>query len=168
MANSKIEVMKLTEREAASAGVIMIFGDLAGRVPVRAMDLFNTLMDKNTWYSSRSLRPVPKNLALLFYGKNIGFCGTASVSEQVSITRDDANAHRLGLYGFRMRFVLSNIQRFENPVAIRPLLVDLSFIRNKKAWGAYFRASGIRIPSHDLALITKAANRTQGMPRPAQ
>lgn len=39
---------------------------------------------------------------------------------------------------------------------IRPLIESLSFIRNKKAWGAAFRFGQLSVPREDFALIAEA------------
>jgi hypothetical protein len=48
--------------------------------------------------------------------------------------------------------------RFENcrEAPIRPLVEALSFIRNKKGWGAAFRFGHLRIPEADFGLIRDA------------
>jgi len=52
---------------------------------------------------------------------------------------------------------------------IRPLIDDLSFIRNKKSWGAVFRFGVVKIPAGDFALIAEAmgADRLAGQARAA-
>jgi hypothetical protein len=40
--------------------------------------------------------------------------------------------------------------------AIKPLIEELSFIRNKAHWGAAFRYGQLKIPAHDFALIARA------------
>ena len=42
---------------------------------------------------------------------------------------------------------------------IKPLLDELSFIRNKTHWGAAFRFGMVRIPEHDFARIAAAMGR---------
>jgi len=45
------------------------------------------------------------------------------------------------------------------PVPIRPLLEQLSFIRNKKHWGAAFRFGVLAVPRDDFAAIATAMGR---------
>ena len=45
------------------------------------------------------------------------------------------------------------------PVPIRPLLPELSFIRNKAHWGAAFRFGVVRVPREDFAAIAAAMGR---------
>ena len=45
---------------------------------------------------------------------------------------------------------------------IRPLIGDLGFIRNKKAWGAAFRFCQLSVPREDFALIAVAMGVTIG------
>ena len=45
------------------------------------------------------------------------------------------------------------------PASIRPLIDDLSFIRNKERWGAAFRFGMLRVPRDDFAAIAKAMGR---------
>ena len=42
------------------------------------------------------------------------------------------------------------------PIAIRPLLPQLGFIRNKASWGAAFRYGFLRVPREDFARIAAA------------
>jgi len=46
--------------------------------------------------------------------------------------------------------------RYTGEVKIGPLVADLSFIRNKAAWGSVFRSGLIEIPSEDFARIERA------------
>lgn len=45
------------------------------------------------------------------------------------------------------------------PVPIRPLLEQLTFIRNKAHWGAAFRFGVLRVPRDDFVAIAKAMGR---------
>lgn len=45
------------------------------------------------------------------------------------------------------------------PVAIRPLVEQLTFIRNKAHWGAAFRFGVLRVPREDFAIIARAMGR---------
>ena len=45
------------------------------------------------------------------------------------------------------------------PVPIRPLLEQLTFIRNKEHWGAAFRFGVLRVPREDFAAIATAMGR---------
>jgi hypothetical protein len=45
------------------------------------------------------------------------------------------------------------------PAPIRPLLPQLSFIRNKEHWGAAFRFGVVRVPREDFAAIAAAMGR---------
>jgi hypothetical protein len=45
------------------------------------------------------------------------------------------------------------------PVPIRPLLQQLSFIRNKAHWGAAFRFGVVRVPREDFAATAAAMGR---------
>jgi hypothetical protein len=46
-----------------------------------------------------------------------------------------------------------------SPAAIRPLLDDLSFVRNKAHWGAAFRFGMLRVPRADFVAIAAAMGR---------
>jgi hypothetical protein len=46
-----------------------------------------------------------------------------------------------------------------SPAAIRPLLDELSFIRNKAHWGAAFRFGMLRVPRADFVAIAAAMGR---------
>ena len=48
------------------------------------------------------------------------------------------------------------------PAPIRPLLDDLSFIRNKAHWGSAFRFGLLRVPREDFAAIAAAMGRDAG------
>ena len=43
-----------------------------------------------------------------------------------------------------------------HPAPIKPLIEQLSFIRNKTHWGAAFRFGTVRVPEADFALIAAA------------
>ena len=43
---------------------------------------------------------------------------------------------------------------------VRPLIAELSFIRNKVHWGAAFRFGVVRVPEADFALIATAMGRS--------
>jgi hypothetical protein len=45
------------------------------------------------------------------------------------------------------------------PVPIKPLLPELTFIRNKAHWGAAFRFGVVRVPREDFAAIALAMGR---------
>jgi EVE domain-containing protein len=45
------------------------------------------------------------------------------------------------------------------PASIRPLIDDLTFIRNKAHWGAAFRFGVLRVPPADFAAIARAMGR---------
>jgi hypothetical protein len=48
------------------------------------------------------------------------------------------------------------------PAAIRPLVDDLAFIRNKSNWGATFRFGSLQVPAADFARIAGAMGREFG------
>jgi len=47
-----------------------------------------------------------------------------------------------------------------HPAPIKPLVAQLSFIRNKARWGAAFRFGIVRVPEADFALIAAAMGRS--------
>jgi hypothetical protein len=47
-----------------------------------------------------------------------------------------------------------------DPVPVKPLLPELSFIRSKTHWGAAFRFGVVRIPAADFAVIAGAMKRS--------
>ncbi|HXR56901.1 MAG TPA: EVE domain-containing protein [Casimicrobiaceae bacterium] len=49
------------------------------------------------------------------------------------------------------------------PAPIRPLLPDLSFIRDKEHWGAAFRFGVVRVPREDFVAIAAAMGRDPGI-----
>ena len=46
------------------------------------------------------------------------------------------------------------------PAPVKPLLPELSFIRNKRHWGAAFRFGVVRVPAADFAVIAGAMKRS--------
>jgi len=48
------------------------------------------------------------------------------------------------------------------PAPVKPLIIELSFIRNKTHWGAAFRFGVVRVPEADFALIAAAMGRSLG------
>ena len=49
------------------------------------------------------------------------------------------------------------------PAPIKPLLAELSFIRNKEHWGAAFRFGVVRVPREDFVAIAAAMGRDPGV-----
>jgi hypothetical protein len=63
-----------------------------------------------------------------------------------------------GLDGFFGRVLrLQRVVRFREPVPIRPLLDQLTFIKERRNWGVHFRRSAIRISERDFQLVVRRA-----------
>jgi predicted RNA-binding protein len=66
----------------------------------------------------------------------------------------DENVTELGaLQKYPIRFKIKPDIFLAEPITIRPLIKDLSFIRNKKKWYAYFQTSIRSISKQDFELI---------------
>jgi hypothetical protein len=46
------------------------------------------------------------------------------------------------------------------PAPVKPLLLDLSFVRSQTHWGAAFRFGVVRVPASDFAVIAAAMKRS--------
>ncbi len=102
------------------------------------------LIGKKTPYRSRLLA----GDKILFYQggeegrKIVGLAELASSLQQTERSEDFV--------------IIKNFKLWDNPVEIRVLLGELSFIRNERHWGAYFQGGVVRISEEDYRKILKA------------
>jgi predicted RNA-binding protein len=89
-------------------------------------------------------------------------CGRAEVASDVF--RDtkrifaSAGVRKAEIYPLRIR--LTNLVSFKE-LAFKPLISDLSFIKNKRKWSGHLQGKAMRfIPEHDFDRIVKAAERS--------
>ena len=54
--------------------------------------------------------------------------------------------------------VLSNVSIWKKPVEVSSVLDELSFIKNKRRWGAHFHGGISRLPRNDYLRLIRAAN----------
>ena len=94
-------------------------------------------------------KKLSKGDRVLFYqggehgGKIIGSAELAS-----DLTQDEGH-----VYDFVM---IRSIEFWKKPVEIRTIMKEMSFVKNVKHWGLYFRGGVVRISSGDYKLITEA------------
>lgn len=79
----------------------------------------------------------------------------------------DATLRRVALADGSCVFRLTARYASAQPAPIKPLLDQLSFIRNRQHWGAAFRFGGLRVPAHDFARIAAAMQCPELAPQPA-
>jgi hypothetical protein len=148
----------------AESHYIFVAGDIYDEARViPAREICETLVDHEVWLIWRETpyqRDYRAGDRVLFYLARSGqsqFAGMAELAgDPESTTREETRmADSLGLLGYDRKLRLRNIQRFRDGVGIRPLVAELTFIKNKKWWGHSFRQSAIRIPKEDFDRILR-------------
>ena len=86
----------------------------------------------------------------------MAFVGTATISSTALNTSEQNKIQTERVFsGAESGVRLTDIDEWSDAVEIKPLLEDLSFIKNPKRWGDYLRVGGIvRISENDFELIT--------------
>ena len=129
-----------------------------------AEDIVKGLLQQKVWFFS-SITPLHSKLKkgdkVLVYlcGKNRRYFGAklnidgeiANISHNPELTK---TKHSLGLDWFDLYIQLDNIKYFNNKIFIKPLIQELTFIKNKKNYGLNLRLPIINIPETDFRLIS--------------
>lgn len=145
---------------------ILIAGDIYDDdhvVPAR--QIYDALVDRGLWLIWRETpyqREYQEGDRVLFYLARSGKCNIVGAAELVDgpepADQEEMQAgDKLGLIGYDRKLRLRKVQRFPEGVQIRPLIPELTFIKNKKWWGHSFRQSAIRIPKEDFDRIIARA-----------
>lgn len=131
-----------------------------------ADEIANTLLSQGFWAFSEQA-PLRKKLfeqdELLIYlagHERKHFVATAQVAKTSDkITEDERKIlKQIGLSFMQYRVLLSNIQRLEPYVKIKPLIPELSFIKDKKNYGLHLRLPIVRCKREDYERILKKTN----------
>ncbi len=121
------------------------------------LDIYTTLMSKNVWGlhpSTASRSKLVKGSTIVFYlgGKNQTFLGTAkALSEPYLDKSGESDSWYKDPGTFRVD--LENVNIWDRPKPIKPLLKKLSFIKNIVSWGAYLQGGVRRIDEEDFLII---------------
>lgn len=132
-ANYWVAVMSKDRVDVAVAGGFLQLGKAAPLERLRAADCF-------ALYSPRTADPRGEPLQAF---TAIGRVRTATVYQ--ATLPDELRPFRIDADYFGAQ-----------PASIKPLIAELSFIRNKAYWGAAFRFGMRRIPQADFAIIAAA------------
>ena len=151
------------KRAALDSGLLIAFGDMSlpdGRA-VSAGTIFRDLMSRGYWLSPRVPTGTFLDSHALFYQSGSGFRSVARITSIQSTTAAEGNIWGSHVASFfRWTIKLVDIEVFEEPLDIRPLIERLGFVVNKRYWGHSLRNTPRRISREDLSLILK-----QGAPR---
>ena len=128
--------------------------------------IYHSLMHKSVW----GLHPRTANRAnfhkgdfLIFYlgGKHQSFLGTA-VTTSVAYLDKKKSSQSLFLNPGTYSVDLKNIDVWERPKPIRPLLKQLTFIKNIEHWGPYLQGGVRKISEFDYKVIIESENYSKG------
>lgn len=88
--------------------------------------------------------------------------GDAVIAGPVSpMTEEDQQvANDLKLEGFEQRIPLRDVRYWNEPLALKPLVAQLTFIKDKQNWGLHLRQAATRIPYNDYIFLLKQAGIT--------
>jgi predicted RNA-binding protein len=129
---------------------------------------FEIIRQKHIWgipKRNRSIigRVTPGDLLLVYVaqqkeGEEILPSAVAGAFEIVSEGYEDftplfVTPERMGSEAFPYRVKLRPVKIFNEPVEFKPLIPDLSFIRNKTMWTGHIRVAMREIPEEDYRLI---------------
>lgn len=124
-----------------------------------ASETYSFLMEKKAWGFGKNTshrRKLKSDDRIIFYqagGEGQKFLGTAILA---SGAYKDASSKDLFLDPETYKIDLKNIIIWEKPKPIIQLIENLSFIKNKKIWGAYFQGGCRKINKDDFKKIAKA------------
>lgn len=137
---------------------------------LRVRDVLEARLDEGFWPLNKKT-PHQKNLRrgdrILFYGTGAhdpngqAFLAEGKVLGELERIRRTAGQERawLGtLNRTRLQVPVGKADWFEAPVPIRPLLDDLSFIKNAQFWGAHLMGGITKIPQQDYDLVMRQAD----------
>lgn len=136
---------------------------------VTAEEITTKLFNEKIWLFSRHaplFSKMQKNDDILIYFcgiKRLFFYAHAVIGDEACKVLPKSSIlkvkEELGLVWFGYFVPLSKVEIFSQNVPIRPILNELSFIKDKKNWGLNLRAPVVRISEDDFNLITKLGNK---------
>lgn len=144
-------------RTPAAEPVLIVFGDLTAFNPaLTAEAIFAALLSAKKWFTTAHRNCLVPEAQIIFYQKSRGFVGTAVIAEvSRSSTSDAAACPGIPMRLFPYRLDLKVSKQFAGYIDVRPLLEDLSFIKNKAKWGRAFMGTPRAIPQADFQLIIR-------------
>ncbi|MCA9944440.1 MAG: EVE domain-containing protein [Anaerolineales bacterium] len=153
-----------TPTETKPAYYILITSNLKTATGmISAREIIKELLSQEYWLMSdrtRNRRRIKAGDQVLFYAAGLGngvfMAQAAVVAAPVPFTPRSPSEliTELGyVFPAMYRFQIANPTYFTPPIAAKPLVEKLSFIRNKQRWGGYFQGGSIEIPQEDFALI---------------
>jgi hypothetical protein len=147
------------DQDAKRHALLIAFGGLEfSNAGITADRLYESLISRGVWLTSRVPTSVQTGTDLLFYQSRRGFRGTATLAEVSQTMYSDwqlpGDAFRL----FPIKLMLTNVHTFAKPLEMKPLANALSFVPNKKYWGQAVQNTPRIIPLHDFKLIVTNAS----------
>ncbi len=128
---------------------------------ISASEIYTDLMSKSVWglhpRTAARAKIVPGD-KIVFYlgGENQHFVGTATATS--SAYRESDTSHNYFSSEDMFRLDLADILIFDRPKPIKPLLNNLSFIKNPYSWGPYLQGGIRKINSADFERIVTSEN----------
>lgn len=128
-------------------------------------DIANALLSRNLWLLKEEgahRKHLDKGDRILFYlgGKgNRCFIADGVIESKATVmTKEELKiAEEIGIKRFGYTIKIAKLNIWKNPVAIADLLAKLSFIKDRKYWGLYFRNSIREISDADYSTVMAAA-----------
>lgn len=128
---------------------------------IKGRDIYFSLMSKKAWglHPTVALRAkLKKGDSLLFYlGKNYEFLGTAEVVQE-PYKNDAVESKNWYINQDTLRIDLTNVEIWDKPKPIKPLLGELSFIKNTINWGAYLQGGIRKVVENDYKCIINSTD----------
>lgn len=120
--------------------------------------IFEALVGNGYWLASRLPIDHRNGMRVLFYQAGVGFTATAElVQTELARPSDWTLAGANPIMLFPKKLVLEDVRVFSNAIPAKPLIQQLTFIRNKAHWGnAFMRAPKI-VPDSDVAVVVQSA-----------
>jgi hypothetical protein len=151
-------------KETKPAYSILITSNLktaTGMISARA--IIKELLSYEYWLMSdrtRNRKRIKAGDQVLFYAAGLGngvFMAQAAVVDAPAPFTPRSRSELLTELGYvfpsMYKFHLASPAYFTPPIAAKPLVEKLAFIKNKQRWGGYFQGGSIAIPPEDFALI---------------
>jgi hypothetical protein len=141
----------------APSYAVVAFGDMETASGVlKAAQVFDSLIEQRLWYIVRASRSVVVGATILLYQNGSGFRGTAVVKDVL----EDSVAVLCGrrtVVPFSRRVVLDKCTIFAEPLSIRGLVSELTFVASKTYWGQSLRSTPRSISVADYRTILRHA-----------
>lgn len=140
--------------------VLVAFGKLLSphRESISSGRLFSLLAARKIWYLPRPSAYCKPGRSIVFYENSVGIRGYARIASVGTSNSDDSQWLRgIGAEPFGFRISLQDAHIFERAVSLRPLVRDLSFIKNKEFWGQSLRTTPRLLSPEDFELIRRSA-----------